>query len=72
MDERNQLIKLKSESRAFVISRSVLFVLILGCVAAYIATKNLGIIGIMVGLSLAWGLSFLTEIFTYIYYESKN
>lgn len=72
MDERNQLIKLKSESRALVISRSILFVLILGCVAAYIATENLGIIGIMIGFSLAWGLSFLTEIFTYIYYESKN
>lgn len=72
MDERNRLIKLKSGSRALVISQYISFLLILCCVAAYTMTKSIGFIGIMIGLVLAWVISILVEAFTYIYYESKN
>ena len=72
LDERNRLIKLKSESRAFSISQTVSFVLIVGCVIAYATTKSRDFIGIMVGLGLAWTISILADIFTYFYYESKN
>lgn len=72
MDERNRLIKLKSGSRALVISQYISFLLILCCVAAYTMTKSIGFIGIMIGLGLAWVISILVEAFTYIYYESKN
>lgn len=72
MDERNRLIKLKSGSRALVISQYISFFLILCCVAAYTMTKSIGFIGIMIGLVLAWVISILVEAFTYIYYESKN
>lgn len=72
MDERNRLIKLKSGSRALVISQYISFFLILCCVAVYTMTKSIGFIGIMIGLVLAWVISILVEAFTYIYYESKN
>ena len=72
LDERNRLIKLKSESRAFSISQTVCFVLIVGCVIAYATTKSRDFIGILVGLGLAWTISILADIFTYFYYESRN
>lgn len=72
LDERNRLIKLKSESRAFSISQTVSFVLIVGCVIAYATTKSRDFIGILVGLGLAWTISILADIFTYFYYESRN
>lgn len=72
MDERNQLVRLKSESRAFAIAQSACFVLILGCAAAYAATRSRDFIGILVGLGLAWGISVLADIFAYFYYESKT
>lgn len=72
MDERNKLVKLKAESRAFTISQAISFVLIVGCMIAYAMTKSRDFIGIIVGLGLAWGISILTDIFTSIYYESKN
>ena len=72
MDERNQLVRLKSGSKAFAISQTLSFVLILGCVAAYAATRNRDFLGIIVGLGLAWGISAITDIFTFFYYESRN
>ena len=72
MDERNQLVRLKSESRAFAISKTVSFVLIVGCLIAYAVTKSRDFIGMIVGLGLAWGVSMLADIFTFFYYEAKN
>lgn len=72
LDERNQLIKLKSASRALSISQTISFVLLLGCMFAYAATKNTDFIGILIGLGLAWTISVLTDIVASIYYESRN
>ena len=72
MDERNKLVRQKAESRAFTLTQTISFVLIMGCIMAYTMTKSRDFIGIVVGLGLAWGISMLTDIFTSIYYESKN
>lgn len=72
MDERNRLVKLKSESKAFVIGQMVSFLLIVGCMIAYAITKSRDFVGITVGLGLAWGISMLVDVFASIYYESKN
>lgn len=74
LDERNQLIELKSKSKAFRLTQiisflSMLFLQVIGKIADY----N-GLIAVSIGLALAFSffISMFAEIFTYTYYESKN
>lgn len=72
LDERNRLIELKSKSKSFHLTQGISFVvmlllLIMGKVSGYE-----GFIAMAVGLAFAFVISMLTEIFTYMYYESKN
>ena len=72
MDERNRLIKLKSNSSSFRLTQIIsfilmLFFLIMGKVSGYD-----GFIAMGAGLAFAFAISLFVEFFTYMYYESKN
>lgn len=72
LDERNQLIELKSKSKAFRLTQiisflSMLFLQVIGKIADY----N-GLIAVSIGLAFSFFISMFAEIFTYTYYESKN
>ena len=71
LDERNRLIELKSKSKSFrltqIISFALMLVLVMGKVSGYE-----GFIAMGVGLAFAFSISMFAEIFTYMYYESKN
>lgn len=72
LDERNQLIALKSKSKAFTLSQGIIFclmlvMLILGKVSGYD-----GFITIAISLAVTFPITMLTELFTYMYYEDKN
>ena len=72
MDERNQLIELKSKSKSFRLTQTIslllmLTFLIMGKVSGYD-----GFIAMGVGLAFAFTISMFAEIFTYMYYEAEN
>ncbi len=72
MDERNRLIKLKSNSSSFRLTQIIsfilmLFFLIMGKVSGYD-----GFIAMGAGLAFAFAISLFVEFFTYMYYESRN
>ena len=72
MDERNRLIKLKSNSISFRLTQIIsfilmLFFLIMGKVSGYD-----GFIAMGAGLAFAFAISLFVEFFTYMYYESRN
>jgi hypothetical protein len=71
-DERNRLIDWKSKSKAFELTRILSFVLmlVLIVIGKVINEKMLIVMG--VGLAIAFAISMFAEIFTYVYYESKN
>lgn len=72
MDERNQLIELKSKSKAFRLTQAISFGLMFGLLIMGKVSGYGGFIHIAVGLAFAFSISMFAEIFTYIYYESKN
>lgn len=72
MDERNQLIELKSKSKAFRITQIISFGLMLSLLVMGKISGYDGFIHIAVGLAFAFSISMFAEIFTYMYYESKN
>lgn len=72
LDERSQLVTLKSRSRAFGITQGVCLVLmfffiILGTVKGFDGAVFLGL-----GFAFSNSVSFFSELFSYFYYESKN
>ena len=72
LDERNRLIALKSKSKSFRLTQIIscmrmLALLVMGKVSGYE-----GFIAMGVGLAFAFTISMFAEIFTYMYYESKN
>ena len=71
-DERNRLIDWKSKSKAFELTRILSFVLmlVLMVIGKVINEKMLIFMG--AGLAIAFAISMFAEIFTYVYYESKN
>lgn len=72
LDERNQLIELKSKSKAFRLTQIISFLLMLFLqVMGKLADHN-GLIAIGIGLAFSFFISMFAEIFTYTYYESKN
>lgn len=72
MDERNQLIELKSKSKAFKLIQIISFVLMLGMLVMGKISGNEGFIAMGVGMGFVFSISMFTEIFSYMYYESKN
>lgn len=72
IDERNQLIELKSKSKAFRLTQAISFSLMLGFLIMGKVSGYDGFIHMAVGLAFAFSISMFAEIFTYMYYESKN
>lgn len=72
MDERNQLIELKSKSKSFQLTQTISFLLMLCLTVMGKLSGHEGFVAMGVGLGFAFSISMFSEIFTYIYYESKN
>lgn len=72
MDERNQLIELKSKSKAFRLTQTISFLLMLAFLIMGKISGYDGFIAMGIGLAFSFSMSMFSEIFTYMYYESKN
>lgn len=72
LDERNQLIELKTKSKAFRLTQGISFGLMLLFLIAGKVTEEMPLLSIGVGLAFAYTISMFTEIFTYLYYETHN
>ncbi len=72
MDERNQLIELESKSKAFKLTQIISFALMLVLLVIGKISGAESLIAIAVGLAFAFAISMLTEVFSFMYYESKN
>lgn len=72
LDERNRLIALKSKSKSFQLTQIISFMLMLALLVMGKVSGYEGFIAMGVGLAFAFVISMLAEIFTYMYYESKN
>lgn len=72
LDERNQLIELKSQSKSFRLTQIITFLLMLALIVMGKVSGDERFLTMGLGLAFAYGISMYTEIFTYIYYENKN
>ncbi len=72
LDERNQFIKLKADSRSFQITQAIFLALLIGFLLAAKLTADEEIPGICFGLFIAYAISGLINIFTVIYYKENN
>ena len=72
LDERNRLIALKSKSKSFRLTQIISFMLMLALLVMGKVSGYEGFIAMGVGLAFAFAISMFAEIFTYMYYESKN
>ena len=72
MDERNQLIKLKSKSKAFRLTQTISFLLMLALLVMGKISGYDGFISMGVGIAFAFSISMFTEIFSLMYYAHKN
>lgn len=72
MDERNQLITLKSQSKSFRLTQSISFLLMLALLVMGKISGYDGFISMGVGIAFAFSISMFTEIFTFMYYEHIN
>lgn len=72
LDERNRLIALKSKSKSFRLTQIISFALMLALLVMGKVSGYEGFIAMGVGLAFAFAISMFTEIFTFMYYESKN
>lgn len=72
LDEKNRLITLKSKSKSFQLTQIISFILMLALLVMGKVTGFEGFIAMGVGLAFAFTVSMFAEIFTYLYYESKN
>ena len=72
LDERNRLIALKSKSKSFQLTQIISFMLMLALLVMGKVSGYEGFIAMGVGLAFAFAISMFSELFTYMYYESKN
>lgn len=72
LDERNQLIALKSKSKAFTLTQAVSFCFMLAMLMMGKLSGDEEFIHIAIGLAVTFPIMLLTELFTYMYYEEKN
>lgn len=72
LDERNQLIELKTKSKSFRVTHGICFVLMLVFLVMAKTSGEKAFIGIGVGLAFACTISMFTEFFTYLYYEKHS
>ena len=72
LDERNLFIELKSQSKSFQLTQKVSFLLMFILMIIGKVSRNEDFIVMGVGISFAFVVSMFAEIFTQVYYESKN
>lgn len=72
MDERNQLIELKTKSQSFRLTQWICFGLMLTFLIMGKTSGEKSFIGMGVGLAFAFTISMFAEIFTYCYYEKHT
>lgn len=72
LDERNRLIELKSKSKSFNLTQIISFVFMLVLLVMGKVSDYEGFILMGIGVSFVFTISMFSEIFTYMYYESKN
>mgnify|MGYP000286820451 FL=1 len=72
LDERNLFIELKSQSKSFQLTQNVSFLLMFILMIIGKVSGNEDFIVMGVGISFAFVVSMFAEIFTQVYYESKN
>lgn len=71
MDERNQLVELKTKCGAFRWTQGICFVLMLALLVAGKVSGESMLIAVGVGLAFVWAVSMFAEIAAAMYYESK-
>ena len=71
-DERNQLVVLKSKSKAFQVMQGILFVGMVPLLIVGAWQQNQAFIGIGFGMAAIYTLSMFVELITFIYYEGRN
>ncbi len=72
LDERNQLIEMKSKSKSFRLTQLISFLAMLALMVMGKVSGHRDFIMIGTGLALAFEISMFAEIFAYMYYEEKN
>ncbi len=72
LDERNRLIRLKSKSKAFNVTQTVCFVLMLVLLILGFISKEPRITYAGVGLMFGFSISMFAEIISCIYYEKHT
>ena len=72
LDERSQLVTLKSRSRAFRITQGVCLVLMFLFLLLGAAKNFDGAVFLGLGFAFSISVSYFSELFSYLYYESKN
>ncbi|HIS26088.1 MAG TPA: DUF2178 domain-containing protein [Candidatus Pullilachnospira intestinigallinarum] len=72
LDERNRLIALKSKSKSFQVTQILSFILMLALLVMGKVSGYEGFLAMGVGMAFAFTISMFTEVFTYLYYESRN
>lgn len=72
MDERNQLIELKTKSKAFRVTQTISFLLMLAFLVGGKISGHEGFIFMGIGLAVSFPISMFSEVFAYMYFEDKN
>ncbi len=72
LDERNQFIELKSKRRSLELTQALSFLLMPVLLIAGKILEYERFTAMAVGLGIAFSISVLAEIFTRMYYDSKN
>lgn len=72
LDERNILIKLKSQSKAFEITRILSYVLVFTLIIMGGRSGEKVFFAMALSVGFMHTIFMFSELFTYVYYESKN
>ena len=72
LDERSQLIELKTKSKSFRLTQGFSFGLMLAFLVIGKVSGEISFISMGVGLAFAYVISTFSEILTYLYYEKNN
>ncbi|OFI49492.1 hypothetical protein BG261_02625 [Floricoccus tropicus] len=71
-DERNQLIKLKSQTMSHKIFSNITITIAILFLLLYFINRNISFLNIFIVASIIWSIINIIDIFTYFYYEKKE
>ena len=72
LDERNQLVQLKSLSKSFQLTRWISFAMMLAFLVMGKLSGEMSFIGMAVGIALVFPVSLFVEMGTFLYYENRE